>query len=88
MFNGAFSGEGSPVCVVVEPLVVNRRVASQMMGSEGNLQRCIDAGWLDAIGGKQRGMEFYVQDLKACAAQARLQGWPQSIAKGQRCHFV
>jgi hypothetical protein len=87
MFSGAFSEDSSPVYVVVEPLVVNRRVAAQMMGGEGNLQRCIDADWLEAIGGKQRGMEFYVRDLKTCAAQARLQGWPQSTARGRKCCF-
>jgi len=82
MINAVCSEISSPVSVVVEPLVVNRRVAAQMLGSESNLQRCINAEWLEPIGGKQRGMEFHVKDLKACAAQARLQGWPQSTARG------
>lgn len=80
MINAAFSEISSPISVVVEPLVVSRKIAAKMLGSESNLQRCINADWLEPIGGKQRGMEFHVKDLKACAAQARLQGWPQLAA--------
>lgn len=63
--------------VKVMPRVMSAAEAAEYMGGEGNFRAVIAAGWVRAIAGKQRGMDYDVKQLDLAVDRAVLEGWPQ-----------
>lgn len=67
---------GDWIKVEIAPFVVDRQTAAMMLNGESNLDRVVKSRWLEAIAGKERGMDFAVKDIETCANRLRLEGWP------------
>jgi hypothetical protein len=64
--------------VVLKPRrVLGLDDAAEYVNGPQNLRRLLDAGWLKALPGKRRGMDYDLRDLDLAVDRVRLEGWPE-----------
>ncbi len=68
--------------VCVEPAVLCTADVKVFFGGNENFLRLRCNDWIRPLPGKDRGMDYALEDLRVAIARVRLEGWPP-LARGQ-----